>query len=49
MIQTIRFLGLTALLFSLAACGGGDDKKLTQKERWQKMGFEAGLTKTASQ
>ncbi|WP_182986682.1 hypothetical protein [Gluconacetobacter aggeris] len=45
MLQTMRFIGLAALVLSVAACGGGKHKHSpkTQKEVWQSQGFEAGL------
>ncbi|GAA4480986.1 hypothetical protein [Gluconacetobacter asukensis] len=44
MFQTMRFIGLAALVLSVAACGGGKQKRPpTQKEIWQSQGFEAGL------
>lgn len=45
LLQTMRFIGLAALVLSVAACGGGKHKHSpkTQKEVWQSQGFEAGL------
>ncbi|MFT8642914.1 hypothetical protein [Gluconacetobacter sp.] len=43
MFQTMRFIGLAALVFSVAACGGGKHRPKNQKEAWQSMGFESGL------
>ncbi|MBB2187904.1 hypothetical protein HLH32_16265 [Gluconacetobacter liquefaciens] len=43
LFQTMRFIGLAALVLSVAACGGGKHRPKNQKEAWQSMGFEAGL------
>ncbi|MFT8423126.1 hypothetical protein [Gluconacetobacter dulcium] len=43
MFQTMRLIGLAALVFSVAACGGGKHRPKNQKEAWQSMGFESGL------
>ncbi|MFS3136764.1 hypothetical protein ACLRDC_15560 [Gluconacetobacter sacchari] len=50
MVQTMRFIGLAALVLSVAACGGGKQKHApkTQKEVWQSEGFQSGLKASAS-
>ncbi|MBB2205857.1 hypothetical protein HLH27_12650 [Gluconacetobacter takamatsuzukensis] len=50
LLQTMRFIGLAALVLSVAACGGGKHKHppKTQKEVWQSQGFEAGLKTSAT-
>ncbi|MBB2161897.1 hypothetical protein HLH48_17310 [Gluconacetobacter sacchari] len=50
LVQTMRFIGLAALVLSVAACGGGKQKHApkTQKEVWQSEGFQSGLKASAS-